>query len=128
MWALLGGLVVALILVFVLEMVSHLVYPPPAGLDFNDTNAVLAYMKEIPTGALVLVLIGHFIALLVGCVVGLLIANAEKRIAYGVTVAFIGLVGMNLTMIPHPSWFIPAEFAAIALALFISLKVVRPKH
>lgn len=84
-------------------------------------------MKVVPVGALVLVAVGHFLALTAGNVTGLLIINGDKRIAYGITVAFLGLVIMNLSMVPHPSWFMAAELLAIALALFVSLKLIKPK-
>ena len=53
--ALIAGIAAALITIMVIETVGHSMYPPPA-LDYNDTEALRAYVDGLPLGAKLIVL------------------------------------------------------------------------
>ena len=46
----LAGVVTAFVLVMVVEKVGHLIYPPPANLDYTDVEAVERPRSGGPTG------------------------------------------------------------------------------
>jgi hypothetical protein len=102
-----GGLVVGWVVIFLLEAVNHLFYPPPENLDFTDKAAMSAFMETLPTLAFVLLLLswmaGTFAAGLVG---GLISKSAWKNTAIitGVILALGSVI--NMTMIPHPTWLV----------------------
>lgn len=125
--AILLGSVLAGVLIAVLESAGHLVYPPPPGLDPGDIEALKAAMADIPTGALLLVLLAWGVGTFAG---GWLAAGIARRAptvhAMIVGALFLAAGVMNMLMIPHPRWFwfpgvavfLPAAFAGARLAAF----------
>lgn len=101
-----------------LESITHRIWPPPAGLDLEDTEALRELMANIPPSALIAVLAAWLIAAFVG-------ANVAGRIAIGQRrrVALIaGLIsavgaGLNLSMIPHPAWFVAGTVLVYGLGV-----------
>jgi hypothetical protein len=104
--AVIGGVVLGGIVVFVVEWVSSLIYPPPAGLDMTDKEAMKAYVATLPIGALLFVLLAYVLGSLSGGWLAAKIARDSKirlsLIAGGVLLLF-GII--NLVTIPHPLWF-----------------------
>ena len=47
-----AGVVIAVALVWLIEMVGHSVYPPPPNLNFADADAMRDYTSTLPIGAL----------------------------------------------------------------------------
>ena len=124
-WGTLGGLMIAIIIVLVLEIVNHRIYPSPKELDPSNADELAAYMKTIPAGALILVLIGHFLGLLVGNYVGALIAKKDPKVIFTISGIFFLLAAYNLYSLPHPLWFTFSELAAILAATLIPLKLMK---
>ncbi|MFT4603055.1 MAG: hypothetical protein ACI857_003242 [Arenicella sp.] len=114
LWGVIAGLVSAFIVVFALEMISHLIYPPPAISDPTDYVAMGELLKLAPLGSLLIVVFGHFLAMFVGTVITLKITK-EKSAAYIVIGLFVLLTAMNLYMIKHPMWFVISDMAAVIL-------------
>lgn len=102
-----AGLVTGWVVIFILEAVNHIFYPPPANLDITDKQAMSAFMQSLPTLAFVLLLlswmVGTFTAGLAG---GLVNKSAWKNTAIiiGVILALGSII--NMTMIPHPTWLV----------------------
>src|SRR5512145_440985 len=61
-----GGVIAGAIIVALVEWVGHRMYAPPAGMDFSDPDAVRAMMKDIPRGALAMVLVAWALGAFVG--------------------------------------------------------------
>lgn len=55
--AVVAGVVVAVVIVFVFEAAGHSIWPPPPGLDVSDPEALKALMPSIPIGAKVAVVV-----------------------------------------------------------------------
>lgn len=124
-WGVLTGLMIAVMIVFILEIVNHQIYPAPEGLDPMHPEQLAEYMKTLPTGALVLVLLGHFLGLLIGNYVGTLIAKRQSKVIFAISGIFFLLVAYNLYSLPHPLWFTFSELAAILAAILIPLKLIK---
>lgn len=119
--AVIAGAVVAFAVITAVEAVSHLLFPPPAGLDFGDPEQVHAYMQTVPSAALLLVLAAWLLATFAGGWVACKIAGRHPRVFAGIIGGLI-LAGtlMNLVMIPHPVWFAVLGIVAIVLVTFVT--------
>ena len=124
LWAVLAGIAVAVIIVIIGDIISHKIYPLPAGLDFTDVDQIAAYMQVVPAGALICVIIGQVLALFIGGMVVIKMAKESKPL-HIFSLVFILLSVMNLLMIPHPNWFAISSIIALGLVYFILLKLVK---
>ena len=123
--AVIAGGVVGVVVVFVVESIGPVVYPPPPGMDFKNPEAVKAMMKNLPAGALLIVLLAWALGALAG---GWVAARIAKRshVVHALVVGALLLAGgvVNLVAIPHPLWFtvvsvllfLPAAWAGARLA------------
>jgi hypothetical protein len=118
--AIVGGTVVAFIVVMVLEMVEMKIYPPPPGLDMSDPAAVRAVMATIPLGALVLVLVAEVTGAFAGGYLAAFIARRTPAVHALIVGGLVMLAAVgNMLSIPHPVWF-----WVIALILFLPASYV----
>jgi hypothetical protein len=104
--AVVAGLVAGFVTVALVELLSHLVYPPPNGLNMNDPVALQEAMSRMPTGAFAFVIFAETLGALIGA--GLCAALAGRApIAHAMIIGgffFLACVA-NAMMIPHPTWF-----------------------
>lgn len=121
-----GGVVIAGVLVWLVEMLGHLVYPPPANLDFADPDSMRAYIATLPIGAFLFVGGAWFIGTLCGTAAACRIGDANPAI-FATIVGGLMLAGTaaNLAMIPHPMWFSVLGIAGIVAAAWIGMKLGR---
>lgn len=124
--AVLGGLVAMSVSVAAIEAISHTVYPPPIGLDFNDAAAINEYIKILPTGAFMFLLLAHFAGTFIGAVTAIKIAR-DGRIIWPLIVGVVALIGgaVNLVLISHPGWFMVADLCTYLPAALLANYVVR---
>ena len=126
------GLVTAILLVWLIELIGHAVYPPPVDIDFSDPEAVRAYTAALPVAAVLFVgvswVIGTFVGVSVACRIG-----RAKPVIYAVLVGGFVLAGAitMLIIIPHPLWFsvvsLPAIIAAAYAAMRLAARSIRPE-
>ena len=119
LWAVLAGLAAAIVVLIVVEMISHFIYPSPVNLDQKDPVQVHAYLSSLPAFAYFIVIIGHFLAMLVASFVANMILR-ESKTTNLVSLIFGGLVIMNIMMVHHPRWFVVADVSAVLLAYLMS--------
>ena len=125
--AALAGVVLAFVLIFTAQLIRSKVYPPPAGLDFNDRAAMSAYVRDMPMGALIAVLLGYFIGVCAGAWLATRISvsrHARQGMMVGVLFFVASLV--NLSNIPHPAWFWGANLLVVPLAAWLGLHFGEP--
>ena len=104
--AVVAGVVVASLVIWLLELAAMMVYPPPPGLDFSDASAVRAAMEKIPLGALICVLAAQTVGTFSGACVAASISCSSQGVHALAVGAFVMLAGIgNMLMIPHPVWF-----------------------
>jgi hypothetical protein len=120
--AVLAGLIAAGLVVFVVELVSSAVYPPPPGLDLTDQTALERHVSSLPPGAFAFVL-GAWAA---GAFVGVWVATRIAQSAVAglvVAVLFFGACLANLFMLPHPAWFWAAAIILIVVSAIVALRL-----
>lgn len=103
--AALAGLVAAMLVIGVVEMAGHAIFPPPDGLDITKPEDQARLMEVVPIGAKVAVVVAWFLGALAGCAAATWIARTIRPgwIVAGVLV----LGGMYTTqMFPHPVWMV----------------------
>ena len=115
------GVTVAFVTVLVMQKIGHLVFPPPADFDVNDTEALRTYVDSMPVGAFAFVLASYVIGTFDGVFIACLIARMKYHV-FGVIVGGLMLVATiaNLILIPHPHWFSASAVTGIALAAFLA--------
>ncbi len=104
-----AGIVVFLAIVAALDGLASVLFPLPPSIDPNNPDVFRDYMANLPTGALVIVLLGSTLAAFAGTYVsGILVGGGAWYWPY-VTGA-IGLVATlwNALSLPHPLWFVVA--------------------
>ena len=115
--AIIAGVVVAFALVAAIEWLGHQVYPTPAGVDLSRPEQAHDYVRNLPVGALLLVLTSWVIATFCGGIVAAAIEKGRpRRAAGGVGVVVLAVTIANLTLIPHPLWFSIAGVLSIVVA------------
>lgn len=112
--ATLAGLVAAALVVGLVESFSSSIYPAPPGLAMTDKVAMEAYMRSLPMGALIMVLVAWFDGTMAGAFLASLLTGGQERWP-ALVVAASMLAGALFTMmeIPHPPWM-----AMVGISLF----------
>ncbi|HAA56951.1 MAG TPA: hypothetical protein DCE42_19450 [Myxococcales bacterium] len=117
------GVVMAFSTVAVIEAISHFIYPPPAKLDLNDMKQLQAFIKTLPVGAFVFVMVSWWLAILFGSVLAAVIAKENvKRYAWIVGGFVLVASVMNVAMIPHPTWFLVVSMVGIVASTLLSVR------
>jgi hypothetical protein len=116
------GIAVAMLVIRVVEMLGHFVYPPPADIEFGDPDAVRAFMATLPVGSILFVGAAWAGGTFLGTLAGALLSGA-KPLPYAVVVGGIVLAGAitMLLIIPHPWWFTIAAPVAIIVAALLGM-------
>ncbi len=122
--AIVAGLITAMLVIFGVEAVGMLLFPPPAGMPL-DTEADLARLVALSSPAAKAWLVsGWALGSFVGAWVAARISRRHRRIAALVVALFIvaGTV-MNAMVIAHPLWMsllgilLPVPLALLAVRL-----------
>jgi hypothetical protein len=107
--AVIAGMIVAFLIVFGAEAISHQISPPPPGMSMKDMAQVRAFVATLPLSVLLIVLAGHLIATFVGTWTAAKIARSA--IAAYVVGAILLCGGIaNAVMLPQPVWYSIASF------------------
>ncbi|HUG09809.1 MAG TPA: hypothetical protein VMM36_02290 [Opitutaceae bacterium] len=118
----LAGLLVAVAFVFLIELISHRIWPPPAAIsDMSDKEALRNAVAAMPFGSLASVALAWIAGAFSG---GFVAAKlSRKAVPAWIVGGFIALSGIgNLMMIPHPFWF---WIVAIVLVPAVTLAAAR---
>ena len=119
-----AGVVIAVLIVFLADELSHMVYPMPASLDPADTEDLRAYIATLPIAAFLMVMGGWVVATFVGSVVADRIGTAKLWIYPTVVGGFMfTATTANLIAIPHPHWFTAVSLTAILISSWLAWRV-----
>ncbi len=122
LFALVSGLFAMMIVITFIELANaKFVFPPPAGIDWENSEAVAAFARSMPTTALALVLLGWLVGATIGASVTARLAGSRKlwlALVVGLLVS-AGVVHSALT-IPHPTWMVVAGIALPPLLAWLA--------
>jgi hypothetical protein len=118
------GALVAGLLIWAMEVLGSLIYPPPPGMNPDDPASVKTAMANLPAGALLLVLLGWIVGTFAGAWITALRAD-RAPIGHGLVLGGLFLVGavVNMLMIPHPVWFWILGVAIFLPSAFLGAKL-----
>ena len=121
-----AGVVIAVALVWLIEMVGHSVYPPPPNLNFADADAMRAYTSTLPIGAFLFVGGAWFAGTLCGTFAACKIGTAKPIVFAGVVGGLMLIAtASNLVLIPHPLWFSILGIVGIIVAAWLGMTLGR---
>lgn len=117
-----AGVGVAILTIQIVEMLGHLVYPPPADIEFGDPEQIREFMSTLPVGSLLFVGAAWAAGTFFGTLAGALISGS-RPLPYAVVVGGIVLAGAAtmLLIIPHPWWFTAAAPVSIVGAAILAV-------
>lgn len=119
--AVLAGIVTAFLVVMLVEMLGHRLFPVPAGLDFNDKAAMAAFVRTLPVGALLCVLLAWVSGSFSGAWLAARLAVSRRPLLSGVVGLFVLAASItNLMMLPHPLWFSITAVIAVPAAAWLA--------
>ena len=109
------------------EMLGHLVYPPPADFEFGDPEQVREFISSLPVGSILFVGAAWALGAFLGTLAGALLARSGA-LPYAIVVGGMVLAGAAtmLVIIPHPWWFTVAAPASIIIAAYLAT-IVAPR-
>jgi len=109
------GLLIAIVVMQLIQILGHLMYPPPIDIDVTDPEAIKHYITLSPTIVFVIVILSYALGSFFGAFVSTFIAK-EKHIPHAINIGgvLMGLGAINLFTIPHPTWMI-----VISLIVFL---------
>ena len=115
--AILVGLVTAMVLIVVIQMISSTMHPMPEGLSPENAQAMSEWVMSLPASAFILVLASYFIATFDGVLLACWLAPNQPR-AHGLVVFALLAAGaaINLMTITHPGWFVGATIVVYLMA------------
>ncbi len=117
-----AGVLIAMGLVWLVEMIGHSVYPPPPDIDFSDADAMRIYVASLPWGAYLFVGGAWFIGALGGTLAACKVGNAAPKLYAMVVGGFMLLATTyNLVTIPHPLWFAILGIVGIIVAAWLGM-------
>lgn len=119
-----AGVIIAAILILVVEMVGHAIYPPPPGLDITDPQAI----AKVPLAAKVAVVIAWFIGTFGGGVAASLISKRWAPAAWVVAVTILLLAGVTMMQFPHPFWMMIGALAATGGGGFLAVRLTKARY
>ncbi|WP_435010416.1 hypothetical protein P12x_001684 [Tundrisphaera lichenicola] len=122
--AVLAGCFAAFFHIKAIESLGLLIYPRPDGLDPARPETIVAYLKVIPTGAMLMVLLAWDLGTFAGSWLTARLAHEPKR-NHGLVVGtlFLFAAWANLASLPHPTWFWAASLSTIPLMSFLGATV-----
>ena len=110
-----AGLVTGFILISLLEMLGHLIFPPPEGIDMMNREELARIMDEISFGGLLSVVLAWFVGTLGAAYIATRVGQYTTMMAaYIIGGIEIGFSAINFLSIPHPTWMIVAGLVAFA--------------
>lgn len=123
--SILMGCVAGIAVIFIIEILSHVIYPIPEGLNPQNAEDLKKIMEMAPAGVLFIVLFGGYAG---GFCAGMLsswMAKSGKLFSALMAGAILTCLGvLNAFMIPHPLWFTIASFFIYFAGAFIGNKLV----
>ena len=119
-----AGVAVALLTIQLVEMLGHLVYPPPTDFEFGEPDEVREFIASLPVGSILFVGAAWALGAFLGTLAGALFAGSGP-LPYAIVVGGMVLAGAAtmLVIIPHPWWFTAAAPASIIIAAFLATLV-----
>ena len=102
-----AGVFTGMAVIFIIELIGHKLFPITMNLDTATDEAKANFMKNIPTGAMAVVIIAWALGALGAGIVSTLVSkdhtSSNPALISGGILFVLGII--NMITIPHPIWF-----------------------
>jgi hypothetical protein len=105
------GIVAGMIFMMSLHLATTLVYPLPEDVDFmsqepENQERLKAWFGTLPSSAWLLAVVCHGLGCMAGAIVAMLVSGRRSLLPALMVGVFFTVCGIiNLSSLPHPSWF-----------------------
>ncbi len=123
-----AGVLAGAIIIFVVEALGHIIFPPPAGTNVSDPEQLKFIIGQIPVGAKIAVIIAWFAGILGGGIVSLLIAMRWAPVAWVVAATLFAMAGITMLQIPHPWWMVAGAIIATLAGGYGAIKLTKATY
>lgn len=123
-FAVLLGVVIGAVLVFIVERMGHAFFPAPPDFDPSSAAAVAA----LPLAAKLSVLAAWFAGAFGGGALAALIARRWAPAAWVVAMTILLLAGTSLAAIEHPLWMAIGAIPATLLGGWLAVRVTASRY
>ena len=106
-----AGIISGMIFMMALHMATTIAYPLPEGVDFmsqepENLERLHEWFSSLPTGAFLLAAACHGLGCMFGAIVAMFISGRRSLLPAIIVGVFFTICGiMNLSSVPHPTWF-----------------------
>lgn len=120
--AIVAGLLVAFAVVFVVELVSAMIFPSPEGMDPTDLESVRQHMSQVRTGAFAMLLVAYAAAAFTGPMAARRIAGEARWAPLAVAVMFAAVCVLNFVRVSNPAWLVVGTIVLVPLASWMAMR------
>ncbi len=99
-----AGLIAAVAVISVVQMISGMMYPMPEGVTMDDEAAFNAYVKGLPITAFLMVLLSYIAGSFIGGFIATMIAKTKFIPAFVVGGLLAVAAILNAVAMPQPMW------------------------
>lgn len=127
LFAIVSGVFAMMIVITFVELANiKLFFPPPAGIDWKNPEAVAAFASSLPAGAMAVVVSGWLLGSFIGAAVATRIA-IRYQLACALFVGALVVAGVihSAMTIPHPTWVIVAGTLLPLPLAYLAAKLVQ---
>ncbi|MCE9602887.1 MAG: hypothetical protein K8S21_11840 [Gemmatimonadetes bacterium] len=115
--AVMAGMVVAVTVVSIGDLVAGTFHPLPAGFDMGDMAQVRAHAAAAPLSAMLIVLAGWILGPFAGGLVASRVAARSRRqYAWIIAGVLLAATLANLRALPHPAWMVVGALIGVPAA------------
>jgi len=118
-YAIFTGLVTAILIVFMAQMIREGMYPQPPIPDDADSDFIKIWMSKLPTKAFVIIAISHGFASFAAGLISSLTAGSSRMI-FGMIAILIVFIAVMIYLFSYffPGWFVITDTVVTAVAGF----------
>ena len=128
--ALIVGLIAAIAVVMIVEMLNSFVIPPPGSEITGDPARLREFMTSLPITAYVMILIGYLLGAFAGGFIATKLSRRESPgpsipLIIGIILTIFGALNFFVALPGQPVWFIAASLVSFIPASFIGHRIAR---
>ncbi|MBI1339484.1 hypothetical protein GC169_04630 [bacterium] len=116
-----AGVVAAMVVVTVGDLVLSALHPPPEGLSMSDRQALADHAASVPQSLKIAMVIYWGVAVFLAGLIARGFGRGRIGPLIAVLVPVLG-IALNLYMIPHPDWMTYAAGGSAALGALLGLR------
>ncbi|WP_066482295.1 MULTISPECIES: hypothetical protein [unclassified Sphingomonas] len=106
------------------QLLGHMLYPPPPGVDMRNAAEVARIAASIPVPAKLIVLLAYLVGGAAGAFAALRLSRWSPSAWIVLALAWAGNV-LNLMAIPHPLWMAVGSFIAPLIGVLLAQRLAR---